>query len=85
MLATLFSAALSGLDGRVIRVEVDVANGLPGLTIVGLPDTALSEARERVRSAIRSMLSKGSVLIAGGFQTRRPRADRVDPGVEPGC
>lgn len=54
MLATLFSAALSGLDGRPIRVEVDVANGLPGLTIVGLPDAALSEARERVRSAIRN-------------------------------
>ena len=54
MLATLFSAALAGLDGRVIRVEVDVANGLPGLTIVGLPDAALSEARERVRSAIRN-------------------------------
>jgi magnesium chelatase family protein len=54
VLATLFSAALMGLDGRVIRVEVDVANGLPGLTIVGLPDAALSEARERVRSAIRN-------------------------------
>ena len=54
MLATLFSAALAGLDGRIIRVEVDVANGLPGLTIVGLPDAALSEARERVRSAIRN-------------------------------
>jgi magnesium chelatase family protein len=54
VLATLFSAALAGLDGRVIRVEVDVANGLPGLTIVGLPDAALSEARERVRSAIRN-------------------------------
>ena len=54
MFATLFSAALSGLDGRPIRVEVDVANGLPGLTIVGLPDAALSEARERVRSAIRN-------------------------------
>jgi magnesium chelatase family protein len=54
VLATLFSAALAGLDGRVIRVEVDVANGLPGLTIVGLPDAALSEARERVRSAVRN-------------------------------
>lgn len=54
MLATLVSASLAGLDGRVIRVEVDVANGLPGLTIVGLPDAALSEARERVRGAIRN-------------------------------
>ncbi|HSL33519.1 MAG TPA: magnesium chelatase domain-containing protein, partial [Candidatus Limnocylindrales bacterium] len=54
MLATLLSATLIGLDGRVIRVEVDVAGGLPGFTIVGLADTALQEARERVRGAIRN-------------------------------
>jgi magnesium chelatase family protein len=42
------------LDGRPIRVEVDVAPGLPGFTIVGLADTALQEARERVRGAIRN-------------------------------
>jgi magnesium chelatase family protein len=45
---------LIGLDGRVIQVEVDVAGGLPGFTIVGLADTALQEARERVRGAIRN-------------------------------
>ncbi len=54
MLATLLSATLIGLDGRVIQVEVDVAGGLPGFTIVGLADTALQEARERVRGAIRN-------------------------------
>jgi len=54
MLAVVPSATLHGLDGRVIRVEVDVAPGLPGCTIVGLPDTALQEARERVRGAIRN-------------------------------
>ncbi len=54
MLATVPSATLLGLDGRSIRVEVDVASGLPGFTIVGLPDTALSEARERIRGAIRN-------------------------------
>ena len=54
VLATLLSATLLGLDGRVIRVEVDVAPGLPGLTIVGLADAALREARERVRGAIRN-------------------------------
>ena len=54
MLATLLSTTLAGLDGRVIRVEVDVAPGLPGFTIVGLPDAALQEARERVRGAIRN-------------------------------
>jgi magnesium chelatase family protein len=54
VLAALLSATLHGLSGRVIRVEVDVAPGLPGFTIVGLPDTALSEARERVRGAVRN-------------------------------
>lgn len=54
MLAVVPSATLDGLDGRLIRVEVDVAPGLPGFTIVGLPDAALQEARERVRGAIRN-------------------------------
>jgi magnesium chelatase family protein len=54
VLATLISATLNGITGRVVRVEVDVAPGLPGFTIVGLPDTALSEARERVRGALRN-------------------------------
>jgi magnesium chelatase family protein len=54
VLASLLSATLQGLDGRPIRVEVDVAPGLPGFTIVGLADTALQEARERVRGAIRN-------------------------------
>ncbi|MBA3875745.1 MAG: hypothetical protein C0498_02205 [Anaerolinea sp.] len=54
MLATLLSATLVGLDGRRIRVEVDVAPGLPGFTIVGLADAALRESRERVRGAIRN-------------------------------
>src|SRR5512146_1225524 len=54
MLAVVPSATLDGLDGRLIRVEVDVAPGLPGFTIVGLADAALQEARERVRGAIRN-------------------------------
>lgn len=54
MLAILDTAVISGLHGELVRVEVDVAPGLPGCHIVGLPDAALSEARERVRSAIRN-------------------------------
>lgn len=54
MLATLLSATLIALDGRVIRVEVDVAPGLPGFTIVGLGDASIREARERVRGALRN-------------------------------
>jgi magnesium chelatase family protein len=53
MLAILETAVVSGLRGELVHVEVDVAPGLPGCHIVGLPDAALSEARERVRSAIR--------------------------------
>jgi len=54
MLATLLTAVIDGLEGALVRVEVDVASGLPICHIVGLPDAALSEARERVRSAIRN-------------------------------
>jgi magnesium chelatase family protein len=53
MLARLWSCALIGLKGEPVAVEVDVSRGQPGFTIVGLPDAAVQEARERVRSAIR--------------------------------
>ena len=48
------TASLDGLDVLDITVEVDISNGLPALGIVGLPDTAVSESRERVRSALRA-------------------------------
>jgi magnesium chelatase family protein len=54
MLATALSASIVGIDGVPVRVEVDVAFGLPGLTIVGLAGSAVLEARERVRAAIRN-------------------------------
>ncbi|WP_066639460.1 YifB family Mg chelatase-like AAA ATPase [Desulfolucanica intricata] len=54
MLSIVKSTALHGLDGQVIRVEVDVSNGLPGFDIVGLPDAAVREARDRVRTAIKN-------------------------------
>jgi magnesium chelatase family protein len=54
VLATLVTAVVDGLRGELIRVEVDVSAGLPVCQIVGLPDAALSEARERVRGAIRN-------------------------------
>ena len=53
MLAKIYSGTVIGLDGILIEVEVDVASkGFPGFTIVGLPDKAVGEARERVRAAI---------------------------------
>jgi len=54
MLAKVRSCAIVGLDGEIVEVEVDIAQGLPAFTIVGLPDTAVQEAKERVRSAIRN-------------------------------
>lgn len=55
MLAKIWSGAVVGLDALPIEVEVDIANqGLPSFTIVGLPDKAVEEAKERVRSAIRN-------------------------------
>lgn len=54
MLAKVTSCALLGLEGSIITVEADISPGLPSFTIVGLPDAAVSEARERVRAAIRN-------------------------------
>jgi len=53
MLAKVISCAVVGLEGATIEVEVDISPGLPSFTIVGLPDAAVQEARERVRAAIR--------------------------------
>ena len=54
MLATVASATLNGAVGRHVSVEVHISNGLPGFTIVGLPDAAVRESRDRVRAAILS-------------------------------
>ncbi|MCD6474625.1 MAG: YifB family Mg chelatase-like AAA ATPase [Anaerolineaceae bacterium] len=54
MLAQISSCAVVGLDGVVVEVEVDIGSSLPRIIIVGLPDAAVQESRERVRSAIRN-------------------------------
>ena len=54
MIARVQSYALSGLDGVAVTVETDVSKGLPSYEIVGLPDTAVKESKERVRSAIKN-------------------------------
>ncbi|MHB8133339.1 MAG: YifB family Mg chelatase-like AAA ATPase [Anaerolineaceae bacterium] len=54
MLSRIFSCGVIGLDGVVIEVEVDTNKGKPIITIVGLPDTAVQESRERVNSAIKN-------------------------------
>lgn len=60
------SFGISGVDGYVVDVEVDIAKGLPGYTLVGLPDNAVKEGKERVRSAILNIGHKfpvGNVVI----------------------
>src|SRR5260221_8738554 len=54
MLAKIQSCAVIGLEGALVEVEVDLSNGLAAFTIVGLPDAAVNESRERVRSAIKN-------------------------------
>ncbi len=54
MLAKVNSCAIIGLDGVMVQVEVDIAPGLPKFYVVGLPDEAVSEARERARAAVRN-------------------------------
>ncbi len=51
-LARTRSVTLSGVEGHVVEVEADLADGLPGLTMVGLPDAVLHEARDRIRAAV---------------------------------
>lgn len=51
-LAQAWSVALVGLEGHLVEIEADIASGLPKTTLIGLPDTSLSEARDRVRAAV---------------------------------
>lgn len=52
MLAKVLTCAIVGLEGMIVEVEVDITNGLPSFTLVGLPDQAIAEAKERVRTAL---------------------------------
>ena len=54
MIAMIPSATLLGVEGRPVTIEVHVSNGLPGFTVVGLPDAACRESRDRVRAALLS-------------------------------
>ncbi|BBX97532.1 YifB family Mg chelatase-like AAA ATPase [Mycobacterium lacus] len=51
-LGRAFSVAVHGLDGETVEIEADIASGLPGVHLVGLPDAALQESRDRVRAAV---------------------------------
>lgn len=52
MAVSLMSSTLNGIEGTIINIEVDIVKGLPSFTLVGLADTSVREAKERVRAAI---------------------------------
>ena len=75
MLSKVNSMALQGLDGYLVDVQVDVSNGMPGWEMVGLPDTSVREAKERVKTAIKNsgyeMLSKKIVINLAPADTKK--------------
>ena len=75
MLSKVNSMALQGLDGYLIEVQVDVSNGMPCWEIVGLPDTSIKEAKERVRTAIKNsgyeLLSKRIIINLAPADTKK--------------
>lgn len=75
MLSKVNSMALLGLDGYLIDVQVDVSNGMPCWEMVGLPDTSVREAKERVKTAIKNsgyeMLSKRIVINLAPADTKK--------------
>jgi len=81
VLALAHSAAMLGIDGYVVRVEADSAPGTPGFAIIGLPDRALGEARDRVRAAI---VNSGYRFPAGRVLVNLAPADirKVGPGFD---
>ena len=54
MLSMVYSSAVSGIHASIIKVEVDISNGLPSFSTVGLPDTAVKESKNRVMAAIKN-------------------------------
>lgn len=54
MLAKIWSATIVGVDALRVGVEVDISGGLPKMMVVGLPDTAVQESRERVKAALKN-------------------------------
>ncbi|MFM6723385.1 MAG: magnesium chelatase domain-containing protein, partial [Dolichospermum sp.] len=54
MLARVWSASIIGIDAVKVGVEVDVSGGLPGIVILGLPDSAIQESKERVKATLKN-------------------------------
>ncbi len=83
-LARTWSVGLLGLDGSIVEVEADVASGLPAFSLVGLPDAALSEARDRVRAALNNSgfpWPQGRVTVSLSPATMHKRGSSFDVAV----
>ena len=66
------SVALQGLAGNLIEIEVDIADGIPSFTLLGLPDAALSESRDRVRAARRARRRRSRVVEVDCRESQAP-------------
>ena len=66
MVCKCITATTVGIAARIVEAEIDVINSLPNISIVGLPDNAVSEAKERIRSAVKNSgftFPRGRVVI----------------------
>jgi hypothetical protein len=74
------SVALLGLDGAIVTIEVDIADGIPMYSLLGLPDAALSESRDRVRAALsQATLVVEAAFRSGSLRTARDAAELMRP------
>ena len=71
MITKINSCAFLGIDGVIIETEVDVSKGVPSFEIVGLPDTAIKESKERVRSALKLLPQSKKKVLCLTFPLRR--------------
>lgn len=87
MLANIISFGLQGIKGYEVNLEIDINNGMPGMEIVGLPDTAIKESKERVRSAIKNsgfLFSPNKITVNFAPADTRKEGSLYDLGVAVG-
>lgn len=77
MIAKVNSGCVIGIDAHTIDVEVDVAHGIPSFAVVGMPDTAIKESRDRIRAAIKN---SGFIFPAGKITVNLSPADKKKEG-----
>lgn len=77
MISKVSSGCVAGIDAYTIDVEVDVSHGIPSFTVVGLPDTAIKESRDRIRAAVKN---SGYAFPQGKITVNLSPADRKKEG-----